>query len=351
MLTAKSRDEEIIEGFQAGANDYLVKPFTGDELMARIDIHLRVGRSYQTLKENIQLKKELDLRKQTEQDLHFTQNRLSGMLNSIDRAMVGVNEAGEISFSNEPFARFIDIPADSLLGTPFIDLLNQSSHQTVRELLENQMIATRTSSQSKSSLHVVLKGKEILNVELDWVLLELEEERLLVFVVKEQELPDGAFHLIETLNNNRLMLRELEESLNGMTPIILEKHPEFITTLRHVDQSLNHIQVACDKDRKENGSRTLIVQVMNLALHCWQQETKSSKADLAKQSGLWKVYMTKDGYERTQTFDRYLDLATLPKIPRRKQVIQTAQFVLEICKDNNSSCHELSTALSTLQAM
>ena len=42
MLTAKDADEDIIEGLDTGANDYLTKPFSFDVLCARIRAMLRV---------------------------------------------------------------------------------------------------------------------------------------------------------------------------------------------------------------------------------------------------------------------------------------------------------------------
>ena len=42
LLTARGGEENIIEGFRAGADDYLVKPFHADELHARILVGLRV---------------------------------------------------------------------------------------------------------------------------------------------------------------------------------------------------------------------------------------------------------------------------------------------------------------------
>jgi two-component system alkaline phosphatase synthesis response regulator PhoP len=41
MLTAKSTEEEIIEGLNAGADDYISKPFSVGELMARVGAALR----------------------------------------------------------------------------------------------------------------------------------------------------------------------------------------------------------------------------------------------------------------------------------------------------------------------
>lgn len=41
FLTAKDRVEEVIEGLKAGANDYIKKPFSFEELLARIEIYFR----------------------------------------------------------------------------------------------------------------------------------------------------------------------------------------------------------------------------------------------------------------------------------------------------------------------
>ncbi len=44
MVTAKNRVSDLVQGLQMGANDYLAKPFTKDEFMARLSTHLNLHR-------------------------------------------------------------------------------------------------------------------------------------------------------------------------------------------------------------------------------------------------------------------------------------------------------------------
>jgi len=58
MLTAKNRAEDLTEGFKSGANDYLPKPFAGNELTARIESHLELSEKFENDREEIKALKE-----------------------------------------------------------------------------------------------------------------------------------------------------------------------------------------------------------------------------------------------------------------------------------------------------
>ncbi|NPD44285.1 MULTISPECIES: response regulator transcription factor [unclassified Lentimicrobium] len=51
FLTAKSLQEDVMEGFKAGGDDYLSKPFHMDELLARIEAILRRAQAKKTAKQ------------------------------------------------------------------------------------------------------------------------------------------------------------------------------------------------------------------------------------------------------------------------------------------------------------
>lgn len=51
FLTAKTDKESIINGFKAGAQDYITKPFDSEELLARVSTHIELKLARQVLKD------------------------------------------------------------------------------------------------------------------------------------------------------------------------------------------------------------------------------------------------------------------------------------------------------------
>jgi PAS domain S-box-containing protein len=61
LLSARAGEESRVEGMEAGADDYLIKPFTARELVARVDAHLKISRfRRQAMEKELQLRQELD---------------------------------------------------------------------------------------------------------------------------------------------------------------------------------------------------------------------------------------------------------------------------------------------------
>jgi len=53
LLTARAGEESRIEGYQTGADDYLVKPFSAKELLARIEAQIKIAKKRDTAEQNI----------------------------------------------------------------------------------------------------------------------------------------------------------------------------------------------------------------------------------------------------------------------------------------------------------
>jgi two-component system sensor histidine kinase ChiS len=86
MLTALSQTNDLIKGFDSGANDYLTKPFNKLELASRIKAHLSASKAELRRIENDKLQAELKQRALVEANLLETQGRLLEQLESAPEA-------------------------------------------------------------------------------------------------------------------------------------------------------------------------------------------------------------------------------------------------------------------------
>jgi hypothetical protein len=147
-----------------------------------------------------------------------------------------------------------------------------------------------------------------------------------------------------------LQLQQLTDSVENF--IASEpKEASTLGSLRDLYLSLERKLREVDPQVTDQEMRDLVVETMRLSLELWLESTRSSKAELARRSGQWSVYVNQDGWERTQGFDRYLDIVTLPDNPRMKKVLRTADFVLKSCPDPPSLRQRLGDTLLRLRAL
>lgn len=363
MVTAKNRTSDLVKGFEAGANDYLTKPFSKDELISRIHSNLIIKETYVTLAENLRLKSELEQRKQTEQELKAVQRRLTLMLDSVDDAMVVVNENGEVTCCNLPFEGVSGLTVSELLGLPVSQLFSDEKNG-LKTKIEDRIGSGEVDPGSSLELHGYLKkGTTNNNLICDVFLtsFEMDDECFHILIVnpepqtKKQTISSAVsrhfFNLVAELNRNRKRINSFVNILDDITPEVMDQKPELLKEFKSIDKSLSKLENSLVISEDQSRLRQELVKLMNAVVQYWVESNGASKIDLANQSGLWKVYTDYNGYQRTQTLDKYLSVETLPKKPKIKLVFQTANFVLASCKKTSPQKQLLEDSLAKLKGM
>jgi len=102
LLSARAGEESRVEGMEQGADDYLIKPFSARELLARVQTHLEMAR----------------IRKQAEEDLRRRTEQFETLLNEAPLGVYLVDGDFRVRAVNPPaLSAFENIP--NLIGTDF----------------------------------------------------------------------------------------------------------------------------------------------------------------------------------------------------------------------------------------
>ncbi|MEH2207104.1 MAG: ATP-binding protein [Nostoc sp.] len=114
LLSARAGEESRIEGLAAGADDYLIKPFSARELLARVEATLKMARMRQ---EAAQKERELRLISETaQQQAEDAYNRINRLLESMTDAFTALDRDWRIIYQNSEAQRVNRKPATEVLG-------------------------------------------------------------------------------------------------------------------------------------------------------------------------------------------------------------------------------------------
>ncbi|MBK9579024.1 MAG: response regulator [Fibrobacterota bacterium] len=311
FLSARSRLEDVIHGFTAGGNDYVLKPFLGQELVARVQAQMRQREAFRALRENRSLKVELaDLALEKSQ-IELVKNRLTSLFHGMDEPILVVDTAWQIRFANQQAGKILSQSPEHLVERMLPELVED--HPSLPPLSSGSSIElTFRSNGTRSAWRVTpfQDGDEGL-----WA---LSQE------VSTGDAPRGGLSrlVIQKLAQSEDRLGQLREQMD-----LLSSDLQMDLPIGDLQSTLSQIRSLVADQPDEALRLTRASELLNEALELWSATTGKSKADLAEESGLWAVHMDQNGWRRTATLDKYLDPAKIPKLPKWKTIFKTVEFV------------------------
>ncbi|AVX03556.1 transducer protein BasT [Maritalea myrionectae] len=303
MVTARSRTRDVIAGLEAGANDYVVKPFVKDELLARVDTLLEAQRARMASAENAQLHAEMKRRIQVEDALRLSQTRMAGLLDSLHVGLWCVEETGDLFYAN----RF----AEEWLGT------HAGARTNIKKLLPD------------TSFELLLENCKLEgSARLDQIQLHGHSEPISLHAFEMDQEMGGGLNIILLPSNSADWSQDQDPAIlrRALDTIEVSKTPR--TSPPAEDTPLHD-----DLDDQRLAYREATVALMSQALEIWQKCSQKSKFDLAEQSGIWRVHLDRSSLQ-TRTLDKYFSIDTLPQNPRWRDVLATANYVLTHCQSD-----------------
>ena len=100
MLSARAGDESLLEGLETGADDYVIKPFSAAQLLARVRSHVTLAR----------------LREEAKSAVAKSEARLRQLLEVAPEAILEVDAEGKILLVNEAAEQMFGYSREELLA-------------------------------------------------------------------------------------------------------------------------------------------------------------------------------------------------------------------------------------------
>ena len=117
LVTAKDLDDEVIKGLDAGAHDYITKPFNASVLAARLRSALRAKESHDAfVRLNQDLQKEIAERTRIASALRDSEEKFRKIGASAQDAIIMMDPGGNVSFWNNAAERLFGYTAEEMRG-------------------------------------------------------------------------------------------------------------------------------------------------------------------------------------------------------------------------------------------
>ncbi len=187
FLTAKTQEEDIVAGFEAGGVDYITKPFKTSELLSRVKTHLDLKLQKDTITEQNEFLK--NLIKEKNELMAIAAHDLKNPL----QVMVG-------------FAKIIEERCNSLNAEDVIDIAKdiRTSGESMFRIITD-LLDLNAAEENKVQFNIELVDLNELIIELiDQYRLKTEEKRIKIFFEAEQKniyIESDPARLLQVLDN------------------------------------------------------------------------------------------------------------------------------------------------------
>ncbi len=353
LVTAKNHLEDLTHGFKTGANDYLAKPFHNEELRSRVENQLRLSLLHRVNEDNLRMRSQIESYAKADSELRGSRFRLQQVLESINAGFIAFELPGKIFSLNQRAADLLGTDREAVLDKDIHTLFSDSEmNKDIIHALENweggeddqgeqeslpnhaaslslsvEVIHPYSSSSRASAKTVIFNSKlNLFGSDEGTGVLFLEDTEPLKSLSNSKVVNDTV-ELVSFLGQAQQNIRRIGMRLSVLTPSEITDHPSLLDKLTGIEELINFIDEQLPSVSSEGEYRQQLVTLMRSALHTWEVTTQKSKIELAEESNIWAVSID-DGRLRTRTFDRYLRIEQLPKIPRWREVVRTAYFVL-----------------------
>lgn len=363
ILTAKNRVEDLVKGLSLGANDYITKPFSKDELRIRIDKQFELMHLQHVKRENQRLSWQLQRYEESERRLREREQRLAALLDVTGDPLLAIDEAGLVIFVNQSAEQLLGVEADEVVQrsvnhiAEHLSVVSAPLSQAIHFPFHEATISRPGDTAYFDFDMPAGRGRFCLltlnQMDQELYLLVFELERHTISPLTDIGSPEGLSlpQIVGEINRNVERTHRLAEYLQQISADDLHKHPELTQELGHIDQLITRISgsisAPADVD-SELQYREALVKVMQDCHYYWQKVTGESIIDLAEKSRIWSVSID-NGRLRTRSMNRYLSLDKLPSNPRWRQVARTAYFVLSKVSSNEEARIALEASVARLQ--
>ncbi len=237
LLTTKDLREDIVAGLEAGANDYVKKPFNRDELRARVRVGVRMVELQTRLAEQA---RELEAEQQRTRSFHelmMARARFDAAVEAMSDGILVADGDHHITTANRAACRLLNIPPDEWQGLPLDSVLEPFSLSIpLDELMhpkERTVALEITRPDTRPPLYLDARSTRVLGPSG-----ELESVVLTVRDVTAQRHVQNVRSDFFTMVSHKL--RTPLSILSGYLSLCAQMPPD------KIDQ-MNHILAVCDK--------------------------------------------------------------------------------------------------------